>query len=372
MKDVCSIYIHIPFCKSKCHYCDFVSYPSMLNAVDEYIEKLIHEIKSSISEFGIRNIKTIYIGGGTPGMLSVSHFERLFEFFSKLKGYQNAEITVELNPDSTNKDLLTGLKSFGVNRISLGAQSFDNEMLKILGRPHNSSQIFKAIEAVQASGINNISIDLMYGLPGQTIENWQKTLEEVKNIQITHISAYGLKIEKGTPFKELYPEGHEAIPSDEETEKMFLNAHQVLESSGFAHYEISNYAKPGFQSQHNLTYWQNEYYLGCGVAAHSYINKLRIANTASFEQYLYCYKEYQAKQPVNTLQAAEEEIFLNLRLTEGIKLERFFDRHGFRFEEKYKHILNKYADYFIFKQNSVSFNLSGMLLSNMILPDFLE
>ena len=310
----------------------------------------------------------MYIGGGTPSLLKINHLEQIFQEFSKLKFLDNFEATMEINPATGDKKYFQFLKSFGINRISVGCQSFNDNLLKLLGRVHSVVDIYNTIGLIRDSEIGNISIDLMYGLPEQTIELWQDTLEKAINLEIPHISAYGLKIEPDTPF---YSKYNNKIP-EEPAAEMFLITDKILNSSSYRHYEISNYSKTGYECKHNLTYWKNNPYIGLGLAAHSFINNTRMENTSSLDKYLNFRTKLSQMHKITPQKLIEDEIFLKLRLAEGINLNDFYIRHKIDFIEKYQPVINKYRHLFHINTDSICLNVEGMLMSNYILCEFIE
>lgn len=366
------IYIHIPFCLKKCHYCDFCSFPVGKYSIDDYIQTLKKEIVFELSKGDIKYIQTIYIGGGTPSLLSIEQLECILSFREGLKVSNNVEITIEVNPATVDSAYFASIYDLGINRISLGVQSLDDKLLKILGRPHRATDVYRTIDSIKDAGFNNISIDLMYSLPEQTINQWEETLRKSVTLNVQHISAYGLKIEPGTLFNKLYSEDHKDIPPDEISEKMFLMTDLILTENGFNHYEISNYAKNKLFSRHNLNYWHNNSYFGFGLAAHSFIEGKRYENTSIMSEYMQNYKDYTVIRTPNRTELIEDEIFLNLRTSFGIDLKAFYQKHNILFTDKYKTILSKYNQYFEITEERVRLNLSGMLLSNIILSEFIE
>lgn len=264
-----SIYIHIPFCKQRCSYCDFFS-STQSQTREGYIKALCDELcerKDYLNE----TVNTIYFGGGTPSLLSFADFSKiLFTLYSVYGENENREVTLEVNPDDITPDYMPTIKFFPFNRISVGIQSFDDRELELLDRRHDAQSAIQAVKLLQQSEYNNISIDLIYGLPGQTLEIWEKTLRQAIDLRVQHISAYHLTYEKGTPFHKQLKEGN-LTPIDEEmSNHMFEVLIDTLTTAGFEHYEISNFARPGFQSQHNTSYWNGTHYLGIGASAHSY------------------------------------------------------------------------------------------------------
>lgn len=283
MKKEIGLYIHIPFCKSKCYYCDFISYQNKEELLDDYINALIKEIKySKLEKY---NIKTIYIGGGTPSILESKH---IWEILKNIKPYieKNAEITIEVNPGTINEKKLEEYIKFGINRISIGLQSTDNNLLKQIGRIHNLEEFLKTYKIAKKVGFNNINVDLILGLPNQTLEILKNSISNIIELQPEHISIYSLILEEGTKLYDMVNK-QEIRMIDEELERlMYWEAKKMLEANGYIHYEISNFAKDNFQSKHNLDCWNQKEYIGIGVAAHSYIENTRKSNTASIENYI--------------------------------------------------------------------------------------
>lgn len=364
-----SVYIHIPFCRSKCHYCSFVSYPKEYLKAD-YLNALEKEIKSVYKN---ELLKTLYFGGGTPSLLSVEEFAKIISFFNI---NENTEITTELNPEGYSKnglniEYLSGLKYAGVNRISIGAQSFNDEVLKIINRRHNSSQIIQAVENAHLSGIENVSLDFIYGLPNQTLEMFISDLERSINLGIQHISLYGLSVEKGCYFYENFPKN---IADDDMQADMYLSAVEFLIQNGFNHYEFSNFAKNGFESKHNLNYWVNNEYYGFGTASHGYLNNERYSHTNSVEDYIKNPLEHIKEYDENSKSKLEEEIFLGFRMMCGLDVELINKKYNIDFGGKYKAILDKYISSGFMKETQKGYALTpkGVLVSNTILADFIE
>jgi oxygen-independent coproporphyrinogen-3 oxidase len=321
------LYVHVPFCKTKCPYCDFYSVTN-LTLIEEWIHALSQEMKLYRDKFAI--FDTLYIGGGTPTVLEdtqlISLFEKVFDHFTFS---DNTEITVEANPDDITPEKLSLLKSLGVNRISIGVQSFKNEELKFLQRRHSREGTKEALRCVKEAGFSNFSIDLIYGLPGQTNEGWISTLEEALTFHPTHMSCYQLTIEQRTPFGKMLKKGNLDC-CDEETEKdFFLCTSQALEENGFVHYEISNFARSDeFRSRHNCKYWQHIPYLGLGPGAHSFLNGQRWWNHRSVK--MYCDDLQKGLHPTEGSEALSpdqlrlERLFLGLRTSDGVSLEDAF------------------------------------------------
>ncbi len=310
------LYLHIPFCKRKCLYCDFCSFEKT-DLITEFLKAIPKEIELRL--FPKFNIETVYIGGGTPSILKEKEIEKLFEIVrNKIDLSKVKEITFEANPESLNLEKAKLLLSLGVNRISLGAQSFNEEKLKYLGRLASVEQFESAFENLIKAGFENINIDLIYGIPNQTVDEWDKDLEYVKNLNPQHISCYCLEIHRGTPLWQ----DREKI-SDEEQEKMYFLAIEKLRKMGYAQYEISNFSKPGKKSLHNLNYWLRGNYIGFGPSAASCINEKRMVNSPQIDKYLHkllggLSPEF-SQETLSQEDIYREKLMLGLRLSDGIE-----------------------------------------------------
>ncbi|MBQ2541072.1 MAG: radical SAM family heme chaperone HemW [Paludibacteraceae bacterium] len=306
------VYIHIPFCASRCKYCDFYS-TTLLHRRTEYVNVLLREIDERREEIDKEPIRTIYFGGGTPSQLPTTDIARLIEAIGADK---TEEITVEVNPGDVTTDYLRAIRSAGVNRLSIGIQSFHDERLQLIGRRHTADDARRAVRLIREAGFGNLSLDLIYGLPGQTMEEWQDDLDELLRIAPEHLSAYCLQWEEGTPLMEMYRRG-EVDMTDEETETaMFDTLCEQTRKAGYEHYEVSNFAKPGYYSQHNSNYWNNTPYIGIGAAAHSYDGKTRSSNPSDIEQYIQ--RTARAIEPLSDADRYNERIMLSLRTSKGI------------------------------------------------------
>ena len=356
-----SAYIHIPFCKSKCKYCSFVSFnrPELITG---YIFALLKDISDNYKE---EELKTLYFGGGTPSLVPI---ELLKKVINKFKLTKNAEVTLELNPDDAKQEYLYGLKQIGINRLSIGSQTFNDEILKLIGRRHNSAQIIEAVNLAKKVGFENISVDLIYGLPTQTLEKLSSDLEKFLELGIQHISTYGLKVEADSFWGKNPP----SVPDDDIQADMYELINQKLEQNGFFRYEVSNFAQKGFESCHNLNYWNNNEYYGFGVAAHGYLDGARYSNFTTLEEYLGKPSTHEIGHILSEEEKLEEEIFLGFRKTEGIDCERIKEKFNIDFETKYANVLKKYSDYIEHTPKGFKLNLKGVLISNIILADFLE
>ncbi|MBQ4647219.1 MAG: radical SAM family heme chaperone HemW [Candidatus Gastranaerophilales bacterium] len=357
------VYIHIPFCEKKCHYCSFCSF-SLLKKKEIYLEALEKEIKKLYKN---EQLKTIYFGGGTPSLLDSKDIEKILNCFNY---DSNTEITLELNPHNITFEKLKSLKNIGINRLSIGIQNFDDEILKNIGRTHSCAEAFETLKNIKQIGFDNFSIDLIYGLPNQTIKNWQKTLDIVLETNARHISLYGLKIEEGTYFSKYPPKN---LPSQDKQALMYEIAIQKL-SEKFEHYEFSNFAKnENYFSKHNLCYWQCENYYGFGLSASGYIENKRYTNTFNFSEYIKnpTKKEYEI---LTTKEQIEEEIFLGLRLTKGIDFNHINQKFNTDINKIYEKEFEKYLSQKLMEktQKGVKLTTKGILLSNEILCDFIN
>lgn len=358
-----SAYIHIPFCKQKCKYCSFVSFPC-LNKIEEYILSLFKEIESNYKG---ELLDTLYFGGGTPSLIEAMYIEKIIDKFNLAA---SCEVTFELNPDDANFEYLKKLKEIGINRLSIGSQSFNDEILKNIGRRHNSEQIIKTVQLAKNVGFNNISLDLIYGLPNQTIDNLKYDLENFIRLGIQHISTYGLKIEDESYWGKNIPEN---LPDEDSQADMYIEINNFLEKNRLKRYEISNFALEGFESKHNLNYWNNDEYYGFGVAAHGYIDGIRYSNSCNLEEYLNNPFKHVIEHIQTEQDKLEEEIFLGFRKEAGINIVKIRKSFGIDFESKYQKILEKFTPDYIEKTScGYKLTLLGVLLSNNILSEFLE
>lgn len=325
------LYVHVPFCARKCAYCDFNSYAGMDELTEPYLEALRWEMHERAQ--GVRRIPTIYVGGGTPSHLPEGSLENLLcQVFQVFDVDRDAEVTVEANPADLDARRMRALRNAGVNRVSTGAQSFDDGALRFLGRRHDASQARQAVEIARAARFENVSIDLIYALPGQSPEKWRGTLEEVIALSPDHISAYSLTIERGTPLGDLVERGLVA-PTDNDTEaEMYEIARGMLEAGGYEHYEISNFARPGFSCRHNQNYWRNGDYLGVGAGAHSYLNGVRWWNVKHPEEYVRMARggalPVAGAERLSRDEQLMESLVLALRTREGVVVEAFEQRFG--------------------------------------------
>ena len=338
-----SLYVHIPFCHTRCHYCDFNTYAGMLPLREPYVRALLTEIGMAGALTKLpggkpRRSRTIFFGGGTPSLLSVSQVSRILDAcYNNFAVDEDAEITLEANPGTLSREQLVGLRAAGVNRLSMGAQSFDAELLKTLGRIHSPKDITQAVRDAQAAGFTSINVDFMFGLPGQTMRHWRETIERALDLHIEHLSLYSLIIEEGTPFYTWTHEGR-ITPGDEDLcADMYEYADERLHAAGYVNYEISNWSLPGFQSRHNLTYWHNLPYIGVGAGAYSSFGGRRFSNVREPAEYIRMLKAQQwpevESETVDKAQAMSETAFLALRTAQGLHLPTFEQRFALPFAQ---------------------------------------
>ena len=378
-----ALYIHIPFCTNKCHYCDFTSYVLKGQPVDEYLDALEAEMRLTVESLPPERIDTVFVGGGTPTVLTPGQMTRFLNAVqSRFPLAADAEFTMEANPGTTDPDKLAAMKAGGVNRISLGVQSFDNGLLERIGRIHNTDDVYRSLDNARAAGFRNLSIDLMFGLPGQTLGQLADSVEKALALELPHYSLYSLKIEENTLFHKLYERNELPLPPEEEEYNMFLLLIEKLKSAGYVHYEISNFAKPGFESRHNRTYWRNEPYYGLGAGAHGYANRLRHVNLKGITPYI---DSARAGLPrleehrVSEDEAMEDFMMVGLRLLEGVSASRFAGQFpGESLEERFGTVLQSLVEKQLLVRletaGDVVYRLSdqGLLLGNEVFASFLE
>lgn len=360
------LYIHIPFCIRKCAYCDFLSAPAAPEVQEAYVGQLLQEIAASKKLPEDYEAVTVFFGGGTPGILKgellCSILRALRDRFSVR---EDAEITVEANPGTVNRDKLVQYREAGVNRISLGLQSADNQELKLLGRIHTWEQFLESFQLARETGFRNINVDLMSALPGQTTESVHRTLERVLALSPEHISAYSLILEEGTPFYKRY-EGHlELLPSEEEERQMYYDTRDRLCACGYEHYEISNFAKPGYACRHNLGYWERRDYKGFGLGAASLLENVRYTNQTDLTEYLK--GNFAGTEDPLTEQAVREEyFFLGLRKMEGVEPGRYREHYEERIQRlQAQQLLEE-------KDGRIRLTERGTDVSNYVMAQFLD
>ena len=373
MKEI-SLYIHIPFCKNKCMYCDFPSFAGKDNLRDRYVAALIKEIKMKAEQY---IIKTVFIGGGTPTYLTLEEMDILLSAIDKLKFADDYEFTVECNPGTLTFEKLKLMKDRKVNRLSIGLQSTNNSLLKTLGRIHDYKTFEENYNLARKAGFDNINVDLMFGLPDQKVSDWIETLEDIVKLNPEHISAYSLIIEEGTPFYNMYNNDRLNLPSEDDEREMYHSAKRILEQNGYHQYEISNFAKQGRECIHNEVYWMLDEYLGCGSAASSYVNGNRYKNEENIEKYI--------NDIENDTTSVEEEIhnslddnmeefmFMGLRMTRGVCEKTFEKRFGVKIDTIYKDVIDKHInEKLLVRENGrIYLTAKGIELSNYVMSDFI-
>jgi len=323
-----AIYVHVPFCKRKCAYCDFASYAGCEGQIDSYFKALGDEIDAWADELRVREARSIFFGGGTPSLVPAEYIAAALGRLRKHIAFApDIEITLEANPGTVTPEKLRIYRNAGINRLSFGVQSLDGELLRSLGRIHTPDEAREAVFMAREAGFENISIDLMYALPNQSMYQWMETLREAADMPVQHISAYSLIVEEGTEMQRRVEAGEVSIPDDDTVNEMQRMAVDYLEKAGLKRYEISNYARPGYESRHNSTYWQGGEYLGLGCAAHSLMNNMRFANPAQLENYLA--GERMLEKTQRSLQDCREEmIMLSTRMVQGLDLRRWQAEFG--------------------------------------------
>lgn len=369
------IYVHIPFCKSKCIYCDFYSI-AVSSLVDDYCNALKKEIAFRSNQLTDRHIRTIYFGGGTPSMLEIGKIEGILsEIYNNYTVDSNSEITLEANPESLNAEYLHQLRQIGINRLSIGIQSFNDATLKFLKRRHTAKEAIESVLTAKKCGFDNISIDLIYGITGIDNKMWEKQLDTAFSLPISHLSCYCLGIEDNTLLHR-YTAEDKYIPTDDEScLQQFLAFDSKVSENGFEHYEISNASKPNMRSRHNSSYWNRTEYLGLGPGAHSYYNGIRAWNIANVKEYIKGISEGNMCLTTETLSETdifEENIMLGLRTSEGINLREIEQRFGReKVAEIRTAISNLQPDLYQFDGNSFSLTPKGMFVSDSIIVELI-
>ena len=329
------IYIHIPFCKQKCYYCDFISYSNKSQLIEEYIESMSKEIQDWKNNTNTKKYKisTIYIGGGTPSYIKEKHIMLILNNLKEFIDSQ-VEITIEVNPGTVTKEKLQEYKEAGVNRLSIGLQETHDELLKLIGRIHNFNEFEETYKWAKNVGFENINVDLMIGLPNQTIDHIKENLEKVIKLEPNHISVYSMILEENTVLEKQVSKGILTLPEEEQERAMYWYVKNTLELTGYNQYEVSNFAKKGRESKHNLNCWEQEEYRGFGIAAHSYIEGIRFSNTDSIEEYIKNIKENKVNKNMQIHEVQEKEemqkeyMLLGLRKLEGVSISKFKNKFG--------------------------------------------
>ncbi|WP_074658321.1 radical SAM family heme chaperone HemW [Streptococcus gallolyticus] len=368
-----SAYVHIPFCTQICYYCDFSKVFIKNQPVDDYLQALIREFES----YDIEQLRTLYIGGGTPTSITAQQLDYLLTNLTKhLDLSVLEEFTIEANPGDLTDDKIEVLKKSAVNRVSLGVQTFNDKQLKRIGRSHNEAQIYSTIDHLKTAGFDNISIDLIYALPGQTMEDVKENVAKAIALDIPHLSLYSLILEHHTVFMNKMRRGKLNLPQEDLEAEMFEYIIAELEANGFEHYEISNFTKPGFESRHNLMYWDNAEYYGVGAGASGYLNGVRYRNRGPIQHYLKAVSEGNARLSEEVLtkdEMMEEELFLGLRKKSGVSIAKFEEKFGVSFEERYGQIVTELCQQGLLVPHDkvVRMTKKGLFLGDMVAERFI-
>jgi len=372
------LYIHIPFCRQKCLYCDFPSFAGREELQERYTASLLTEIRRRAQACQDRVFQSVFFGGGTPTALPLPLLERLArEVFALFQIAEGAEITTEANPGTLSRETARALRGMGFNRLSIGVQAWQNHILKRLGRIHTIEEFLENYRIVREEGFQNVNVDLMFALPGQTLAEWRETLEQAAALEPEHISAYSLILEEGTPFYREWEEGRLTTVSEELDREMYHFAVDFLREKGYAQYEISNFAKSGRQSRHNRIYWQAEEYLGLGLGAHSFWNGERFHNPYGLEEYIQAggipERLEQDREFISERDALAEFMFLGLRLTEGVAFAAFRERFGREMKEVYGSQIDKLTQQGLLAADGAGIRLTrrGVDVSNVVFGEFL-
>ena len=403
MKRELELYIHIPFCMKKCAYCDFLSGPAPRETIDRYVTALVAEIRQYQKLAENYRVTTIFFGGGTPSILSGGQMKEVFDALRDVFEIQaDAEITMEANPGTVTKENLQAYRACGINRISFGLQSVDDKELKLLGRVHTMRQFEESYDLARKAGFQNINVDLISAIPGQTVASWEHTLDTVIRMNPEHISAYSLIIEEGTPFYEIYGENAKEeqdsrcekcladdgkqmdigknfpkLPDEEAERRMYELTAEKLEAAGYLQYEVSNYAKPGYACRHNKGYWQRVEYLGIGTGAASLIENERYQHISDTDLYIRANGKLdqieEEKEKLDWNAQVEETMFLGLRMKEGVNKQKFRERYHREIQEVYGEVLEKLKEEGLLceEEERICLTKRGNDLSNYVLAQFL-
>ena len=373
MKEL-GIYVHIPFCKRKCAYCDFISFSGKARLIKKYVEALKREINKCKIGKEDYMVKTIYFGGGTPSFIESKYIVEILEAIKeKFNISKNAEITIEINPGTVIEEKLKDYYEVGINRISFGLQSTNSQLLKLVGRIHSYSSFLEGYNLARKTGFKNINVDLMIGLPVQTLKDVQKDLSRIIELNPEHVSVYSLIVEEGTRIEEKIKNKELYLPSEKLERKMYWEVKKKLEEAGYIHYEISNFAKAGYESKHNLSCWNQEEYLGFGLAAHSYFNNVRYSNTDDFEEYFDCPENSKIIHERQTDEDKQKEfMLLGLRKIEGVAISDFKNKFIENPIYLYRETLNKLVTQGLIEVDIDSIKLTnrGIDLANLVWEEF--
>ena len=370
------VYVHIPFCKKKCDYCDFISYCNKDNLIDDYVQA----VKAEIQTQNIKpEITTIYIGGGTPSYIDSKYIIEILEKIKEKNVSSNAEITIEVNPGTVTKEKLEDYIKSGINRINIRLQKTNDELLKQIGRIHNFTQFLETYKLAKKVGFKNINVDLMLGLPNQRIKDLKESLEQIIKLKPKHISVYSLIVEDGTPIANKIEKGEMQLPDEELERNMYWFVKNTLELNGFIHYEISNFAKKGYESKHNLNCWNQKEYIGIGASAHSYRDITRYSNTENIEEYIENVNNgnFNRNKIIHEVQkeddAKKEFMLLGLRKIKGVDINQFKNKFGDNPIYLFRNELKKLTDerLLIIDNNNIRLTNKGLDLANLVWEEFI-
>ncbi|AIQ70550.1 radical SAM family heme chaperone HemW [Paenibacillus graminis] len=372
-----AVYIHIPFCTNKCFYCDFNSYVLKDQPVMDYLRALDREMELTVKHTPPGVIKTIFVGGGTPTVLKP---DEMAYFLESIRTHfpqwdENIEFSMEANPGTTDKDKLAVMKEGGVNRVSFGVQAFQNELLSGIGRIHNVDDVYRSLENARSAGLHNLSVDLMFGLPNQTVDMLRESIGKALELDLPHYSIYSLKVEENTLFHTLFNKNKLPLPSEEDELEMYLLLMSTMEAAGYGQYEISNFAKPGMESRHNITYWRNEDYYGLGAGAHGYVKRQRHMNIKGVNPYIEA--SHSGLPRLDTFQisaqeAMEDFMMVGLRMREGVSDQAFRAQFGKSLQDIFAGSLKKMLAAGLIEQDGDTYRLSkqGILFGNDVFGEF--
>ncbi|WP_379161077.1 radical SAM family heme chaperone HemW [Paenibacillus sp. sgz5001063] len=372
-----AVYIHIPFCTNKCFYCDFNSYVLKDQPVMDYLEALDREMELTVKNTPPGVIKTIFVGGGTPTVLKP--YEMAFFLQSVRRHFpqwdENIEFSMEANPGTTDKDKLAVMKEGGVNRVSFGVQAFQNDLLSGIGRIHNVDDVYRSLENARSVGLHNLSVDLMFGLPNQSVDMLRESITKALELDLPHYSIYSLKVEENTLFHTLFNKNKLPLPSEEDELEMYLLLMSTMEAAGYGQYEISNFAKPGMESRHNITYWRNEDYYGLGAGAHGYVKRQRHMNIKGVNPYIEASLKGLPRLDsftVSEQEAMEDFMMVGLRMREGVSDQAFRTQFGKSLQDIFAGSLNKMLAAGLLDQDGDIYRLSkqGILFGNDVFGEF--
>ena len=378
-KQPLGLYIHIPYCIHKCGYCDFNSHPIKQDEMDHYIDALVVEMKHYAKIYTNTNIiKTIFLGGGTPTTLNPFQLERILkECVNEFTIASNAEITIEANPATVGIELMKSIRTMGYNRISIGVQSFDKAELKLLDRAHGPKEIHSTVDCARKAGFDNLSLDLMFAVPNQSLSSWENNLNKALEKNPEHLSTYNLTIEQGTAFSKLQSNGKLIMPDDDHQLELYKRTIERLTKKGFHHYEISNFARRGKECKHNITYWENKNTLGLGAGASSYMNGTRFKNINLPAHYIRQVKEKKTavehSETLEPRQAMGETIMLGLRLLQGISIHQFEKRFQISFTNLFRNIISslKEKELVVIEKDYLRLSKKGLFIADSVILEFI-